>query len=224
MPTLPASPARAETGGPETRPPGAPQAVVFDLGGVLIDWDPRHLYRKLLPDDPARMEWFLSTICTDAWNEEQDAGRPFADAVALLCRRHPEHADLIRAYDERWPEMLNGAHAETVAILEALRRRGRPPLYALTNWSAEKFPVALERFAFLRWFDGIVVSGELGLRKPDPRLFRHLLERFGLQPETTFFVDDSRRNVEAARALGLDAVLFTTAQALRSELARRGLL
>ncbi len=207
-----------------TRANGATDAVVFDLGGVLIDWDPRYLYRKLIPDDPARIEWFLATVCTGEWNEEQDAGRPFAEGVALLCRRHPEHEALIRAYDERWPEMLNGAFPQTVAILEGLHRRGRRPLYALTNWSAEKFPVARERFAFLDWFDGIVVSGELGLRKPDPRIFRHLLERFALRPAATVFIDDSARNVEAARALGLDAILFTTAAALRAALAERGLL
>jgi 2-haloacid dehalogenase len=206
-----------------TRASDGTQAVVFDLGGVLIDWDPRHLYRKLLPEDAERMEWFLANVCSSAWNEEQDAGRPFADAVALACASHPEHAALIRAYDERWPEMLNGPLPESVAILEALKQRGQP-LYALTNWSAEKFPVALEKFDFLSWFDGIVVSGEIGMRKPDHRIFAHMVERFGLQAPRTFYVDDSARNVEAARAFGLDTVLFTTPQALRADLTARGLL
>jgi 2-haloacid dehalogenase len=197
-------------------------AIVFDLGGVLIDWDPRHLYRKLLPDDPARMEWFLETVCTGAWNEEQDGGRPFADAVAMLCARHRDEADLIRAYDERWPEMLNGPIADTVAILRELRRAGRR-LYALTNWSAEKFPVAQRQFDFLGWFDGTVVSGAIAMRKPDPAIFRHLLERFALDPARTFFVDDSQRNVDGARAAGLDAVLFTTPAARRADLVARGL-
>jgi len=198
-------------------------AVVFDLGGVLIDWNPRYLYRKLLPDDPERIEWFLDNVCNDAWNLEQDAGRPFADAVALLCGSHPEHEALIRAYDARWEEMLKGPIPESVAILDELRR-ARRRLYALTNWSAEKFPVARQRFDFLGWFDDIVVSGEIGLRKPHPEIFHHLLERIALPASRTFFVDDSRHNIEAARALGLDAVLFTTPAALRADLQARGLL
>jgi 2-haloacid dehalogenase len=198
-------------------------AVVFDLGGVLIDWDPRHLFRKILPDDPAKMEWFLANVCNDEWNLEQDAGRPFAEAVALACAAHPEHTDLIHAYHRRWPEMLNGALADSVAILAELKRQGRP-LYALTNWSAETFPVALERFDFLHWFDGIVVSGEIRLRKPDHRIFAHLVERYGLAAPSTFYVDDSARNVAAARAFGLDAVQFTSPEGLRADLAVRGLL
>jgi 2-haloacid dehalogenase len=206
-----------------TGPNGSIDAVVFDLGGVLIDWNPRYLYRKLLPDDPERIEWFLANVCSDAWNEEQDSGRPFADAVALLCGSHPDHEPLIRAYDARWTEMLKGDIPETVAILDELRQAGRR-LYALTNWSAEKFPVALQRFEFLSWFDHIVVSGELGMRKPDARIFRHLLERCGLQAERTFFVDDSARNIQGARAIGLDAVLFTTPAALQADHTARSLL
>lgn len=199
------------------------QAVVFDLGGVLIDWDPRHLFRKILPDDPAKMEWFLANVCNNEWNEEQDAGRSFAEAVQIACASHPDHADLVHAYHRRWPEMLNGTLDDSVAILETLKQRGRR-LYALTNWSAETFPVALERFDFLSWFEGIVVSGEIGLRKPDHRIFAHLVERFGLTAPGTFYVDDSARNVAAARAFGLDAVLFTSPEALRADLASRGLL
>jgi 2-haloacid dehalogenase len=202
---------------------GSIDAVVFDLGGVLIDWNPRYLYRKLLPDDPERIEWFLANVCNDAWNEEQDSGRPFADAVNLLCGSHPDHEPLIRAYHARWPEMLKGDIPETVAILDELRQ-ARRRLYALTNWSAETFPVALQRFEFLSWFDHIVVSGELGVRKPHAEIFHHLLEHIGLPAPRTFFVDDSRRNVEAARTLGLDAVLFTTPAALRADLTARGLL
>lgn len=198
------------------------RAVVFDLGGVLIDWNPRHLYRKLFRD-AAAMERFLAEICTQAWNEEQDSGRPFAEAVALLVERHPEQADLIRAYDARWPEMLAGPIAESVAILAALKADGLP-LYALTNWSAEKFPVALARFPFLGWFEAITVSGQIGMRKPDPRIFRHLLDRHGLNAPETLFIDDSPANVAAAAALGLQAIRFTGPAALRRSLAARGLL
>jgi 2-haloacid dehalogenase len=198
------------------------KTVVFDLGGVLIDWDPRYLYRKLLADEAA-VEEFLATVCTPAWNAEQDRGRPWAEAVAELVERHPVHAAAITAYHERWPEMLGGDIAGTVALLEELRAAG-VPRYALTNWSTETFGFARERFAFLDWFDGVVVSGQERVAKPDPRLFRVLLDRFGLAPEATFFVDDSPANVEAARRLGLDAVRFHDAERLRGELVERGLL
>ena len=195
------------------------KAVVFDLGGVLIDWDPRYLYRKLLADEAA-VEEFLATVCTPEWNAEQDRGRPFAEGVAELVERHPAHAAAIAAYAERWPEMLAGDIPGTVELLAELRAAGMP-LYALTNWSAETFVIARERFAFLSWFDGVLVSGEERKIKPDPAFFRLLQERFGLAPEATFYVDDAEANVAAARALGLDAVRFTGPEQLRRELAAR---
>ena len=195
------------------------KAVVFDLGGVLIDWDPRYLYRKLLADEAA-VEEFLATVCTPEWNAEQDRGRPFAEGVAELAERHPEHAVAIAAYHERWPEMLGGDIGGTVELLAELRAAGMP-LYALTNWSAETFVVARERFGLLDWFDGVLVSGEERMIKPDPRFFRLLVERFGLAPEATFYVDDSEANVEAARRLGFDAVRFTDPERLRRDLAAR---
>jgi 2-haloacid dehalogenase len=197
-------------------------AVVFDLGGVLIDWDPRRLYRKLLADEAA-VEEFLATVCTPEWNAEQDRGRPFAEGVAELVERHPAHAAAIAAYHERWTEMLGGEVPGTVAVLAELRA-ARVPLYALSNWSAETFRLTRGRFPFLEWFDGLVVSGEEKVAKPDRRIFELLLERFGLVPASTLFVDDSPANVAAARDLGLDAVLFRDADALRRELAARGLL
>ena len=199
----------------------ATKAVVFDLGGVLIDWDPRHLYRKLLADEAA-VEEFLATVCTPEWNEELDRGRPFAEAVAELAERHPTHADAIAAYHQRWPEMLGGDIPGGVEVLAELRAAG-VPLYALTNWSAETFGTARQRFEFLAWFDGVVVSGEERVTKPDPRIFEVLLDRFGLAPEATLFVDDSSDNVAAARRLGLDAVEFTGPEQLRRDLADRGL-
>jgi 2-haloacid dehalogenase len=196
-------------------------AVVFDLGGVLIDWDPRRLYRKLLADEAA-VEEFLATVCTPEWNTEQDRGRPFAQGVAELVERHPAHAAAITAYHERWTEMLGGEIPGTVAVLAELRA-ARVPLYALSNWSAETFRLTRERFPFLDWFDGLVVSGEEGVAKPDRRIFELLLERFGLVPAATLFVDDAAANVAAARAVGLDAVRFRDAGRLRRELAARGL-
>jgi 2-haloacid dehalogenase len=195
------------------------KAVVFDLGGVLIDWDPRYLYRKLLADEAA-VEEFLATVCTPEWNAEQDRGRPFAEGVAELVERHPAHAAAIAAYFDRWGEMLGGEIGGTVELLAELRAAGMP-LYALTNWSAETFVIARERFELLSWFDGVVVSGEERMIKPDPAFFRLLLDRFGLAPEATFYVDDSEPNVAAASALGLDAVRFTGPEQLRRELAAR---
>ncbi|HEX5325465.1 MAG TPA: HAD family hydrolase, partial [Acetobacteraceae bacterium] len=153
--------------------------AVFDLGGVLIDWNPRHLYRSLFPGDVAGMERFLAEICSPAWNLEQDRGRSWADATALLTAQHPEQAELIAAYRQRWHEMLRGPIEGSVAILAELKRAG-VPLYALTNWSQETFPHALEQYDFLGWFEVIIVSGQERLVKPDPRIFRLLADRHGL--------------------------------------------
>ena len=200
----------------------ATKAVVFDLGGVLIDWDPRHLYRKLLADEAA-VEEFLATVCTPEWNAELDRGRPFAEGVAELVERYPEHAAAIAAYHERWPEMVAGDIPGTVEVLAELRAAG-VPLYALTNWSAETFAITRGRFEFLEWFDGLLVSGEERVTKPDPAIFQLLLDRFGLDPTATVFVDDSEANVAAARRLGFDAIRFTGHEELRRELVARRLL
>jgi 2-haloacid dehalogenase len=196
--------------------------VVFDLGGVLIDWDPRRLYRKLLPDE-ATVEAFLAEVCTAEWNHQQDAGRTCAEAVAELSGRHPERADLITAYYQRWEEMLGGEIADSVELLGELEAAG-VPLYALTNWSRETFPIARRRFEFLGRFRGIVVSGEERAAKPDPRIYRTLLERYRLDAGACLFVDDVARNVESARAAGMDGILFTSAAALRRELTARSIL
>jgi 2-haloacid dehalogenase len=198
------------------------RVVVFDLGGVLLDWNPRYLYRKLLPDEAA-LEEFLGRVCTQAWNEQQDAGRPLAEATAALCAEHPDRAELIRCYYERWDEMMAGALDDSVAVLDDLDRRG-VPLYALTNFSAETFRIARRRFPFLGRFRAIVVSGEERLLKPDPRLYRVLLDRHAIEPSEAVFVDDSRPNVLAARALGMIAVHFRGADPLRRELTALGLL
>ncbi|HEX3761195.1 MAG TPA: HAD family phosphatase [Kofleriaceae bacterium] len=201
----------------------AERVVIFDFGGVLVDWNPRHLYRRLFPGDPERMERFLAEVCTTAWNEQQDAGRPWADAVAELVARHPAQADLIRAYRERWEETLAGPIDDSVAILGELRDAGHR-LLGLTNWSHETFPLARARYRFFDWFHGIVVSGEERLIKPDPRLFVCLIERYRVDPARAVFIDDSPRNVAAAAALGLHAIHFRSPAALRAELTALELL
>ena len=198
------------------------RVVVFDLGGVLIDWDPRYLYRKLLPGE-AEVSAFLETICTSDWNKRQDRGRPVAEATEQLVRAHPEHADLIRAYYSRWEEMIGGAIAGTVALLERLDQRG-VPLYALSNWSAETFPLAQGRFDFLERFRSIILSGHEKLTKPDPALYRVLLDRHRLTPGATVFIDDVPANVVAARALGMVGIDFHSPAQLERELGRLGLL
>jgi len=200
----------------------AVKAVVFDLGKVLVDWDPRHLYRKLF-DDEAAMEEFLATVCTLEWNDRLDRGMPFAEGVAQLTAAFPEHRDLIDAYHSRWIEMVPGAVEETVVVLAELHGRG-VPLYALSNWSAETFLLVRDRFPFMEWFDGIVLSGEVGVTKPDARIFDELRTRYGLEPATTLFIDDIEANVDGARAAGLQAVRFDSAATLRGDLTRLGVL
>ncbi len=204
--------------------PGAARitTVTFDLGGVLIDWDPRYLYRTLF-DDETEMEAFLAEVTTPAWNAEQDAGRPWVDAVDALAAEYPEHRPLIEAYHQRWPETLGDAIQGTVDILAELRDAGIR-LLALSNWSAETFPVALERYPFLGWFEGIVVSGEVGAAKPDERIFRVLIERHGIDPAATVFVDDTLANVEAAEELGFIGLRFHDFLRLRTDLVRLGVL
>jgi 2-haloacid dehalogenase len=197
-------------------------AVVFDLGGVLIDWNPRYLYRTLFADD-ASMEEFLATVTTPEWNRAQDAGRPWAEAVEELVARHPERRELIEAYWRRWPETLGDAIAPAVAVLDELRPTG-VRLFALSNWSGETFPVARPRYPFLEWFEGIVISGDEGLIKPDPRIFDVLSERYGLVPAETVFIDDQVDNVEAAGRLGFRAIRFVDADALRADLRGFGVL
>jgi 2-haloacid dehalogenase len=197
--------------------------VVFDFGGVLIDWNPRHLYRKLFAGDEVAMEHFLATVCTHEWNRGQDAGRTFADGARLLKAQHPDNAELIDAYCARFDEMTPGAIAGSVEILAELKVLGKP-LYGLTNFSAETYPPTFGRFEFLRWFHGVLVSGEVGVIKPDPRIFELLLERFSIDPKCAVFIDDVAANVDAARPFGIHAIHFTTPAALRAELAELGLV
>jgi len=197
--------------------------VVFDIGGVLIDWDPRHLYRKLFPADEPAMEHFLANVPTHEWNRGQDAGRSFADGARLLKLQHPDKTELIDAYGARFDEMMPGPIAGTVEIVAELHQRDTP-LYVLSNFSAETFPAALERFDFLRWFRGLVISGEVGVIKPDPRIYKIMLARFAIDPHRTVYIDDVAANAEAARPFGIHGIHFTTPGALREELVRLALL
>ncbi|HKF23826.1 MAG TPA: HAD family phosphatase [Candidatus Angelobacter sp.] len=200
-----------------------PSSAVFDLGGVLIDWNPRYLYRRLLRGDEAAVEHFLSTVCTQSWNEQQDAGRTFAEGSAVLKAAHPHHAELIDAWISGYEEMLGGEVEGSVEILSELRAN-QTRLYALSNWSAETFPFAERRFEFLRWFQGILLSGEAKLLKPDPRLFQILFEKFAVDPADAVYVDDQMRNVDAARRLGMYGIHFTDAGSLRRRFGALGLL
>lgn len=196
--------------------------IIFDLGGVLIDWNPRYLYRKLFKSE-AEIDNFLATICTSDWNEEQDGGRLVRDATDLLIRRFPDHAEYITAYYGRWEEMLGGATDGTVDILRKLKD-GQYQLYALTNWSAETFPIALERFGFLQWFDGIVVSGTEKDRKPFPSFYRLLLDRYKVKAEEALFIDDNLRNVKAAETVGIKPIRFVSPEQLSDDLRKLDIL
>jgi 2-haloacid dehalogenase len=202
--------------------PGSIDAVVFDIGGVLLDWDPRYLYRKLFVDD-GEMERFLDEICTLEWHSAHDLGVPASRSTAELAIAHPEHAELISAWATRSEEMISGEISEAVEMLAALKRTGMP-CYALTNMEAETYPLRRDRYEFMGWFDGTVVSAHEGIAKPDPEIFRRLLARFDLRAERTVMIDDSAANLEAARSLGMQTVHFRSAAELRRWLVAAGLL
>ena len=201
--------------------PKKPNAVVFDLGGVLIDWNPRYLYRQMFDGDETAMERFLAEVCTQDWNARMDAGRPFDEATEELVREFPEQAELIRAFRGRWEEMLGGVFDETLGIVEELKASGTR-VYALSNWSAETFTYTRGRFPFLDEMDGVLISGEIKAIKPDPWVFREFLRRFGLAPGEVVFVDDSPANVGAARELGITSIQFEEAAQARRELKQLG--
>lgn len=194
------------------------KTIVFDLGGVLIDWNPRYLYKKMFASAD-EMEYFLATVCPPQWNVLLDAGRPFAEALAEAKAKFPAYAAQIDAYGERWSEMLGGAVEGSVAVLREVKAKGYP-LYALTNWSAETFPIAQEKYAFLKWFDGVLVSGAEKLAKPDPAIYKRLLDKFNLRADGCIFIDDNAANVSAAEKLGFQTVHFQTPDLLRAELSR----
>jgi 2-haloacid dehalogenase len=197
-------------------------AVVFDIGGVLLDWNPRHLYRKLFADE-SEMEMFLTEICSPAWHAPHDRGVSTAASCAGLASRYPQFSELIWAWSTRSEEMIGGVDAGSVEILRALKGNG-VPCYALTNMEAETYPLRLERFPFLGWFDGTVVSGREGVAKPEPAIFTRLLERFGLPSRTTLMIDDTEENLDAASELGMQTLLFRSSGQLRMQLEAAGTL
>lgn len=199
------------------------KAIIFDLGGVLIDWNPDYVFDKLF-EDKEKKRFFFENICTPDWNEEQDAGRPIKEATENLVAQHPEWKEHIEAFYGQWTDMLGGPIDGTVEIFRQLKEKNEVKFYALTNWSAELFPIALERYEFLHWFDGRVVSGEEKMRKPFPPFYQVLLDRYNLQAHETLFIDDNERNIKAAEALGINCIHFQSPQQLKSELEQMALL
>ncbi|MBW2703383.1 MAG: HAD family phosphatase [Deltaproteobacteria bacterium] len=197
--------------------------IVFDLGGVLIDWNPEYLYRQIFADR-SEMRMFLNEICTQEWNEEQDAGRSAMEATEELVACHPHYEDAIRAYYGRFGEMIAGAMDDSVVLLERLHVQGRHRLLALTNWPAETFPLAEARFDFLKRFEGVFVSGREGVKKPDREIFTRFMERYQVAPARCLFIDDNSDNVEAAKAVGMQALQFVDSLDLEKNLFKMSLL
>lgn len=196
--------------------------IIFDLGGVLIDWNPRYLYRKLFKTEE-EVNWFLENICTSDWNDQQDAGRSFEEATKELIKQYPEFEAPISAWYGRWQETISGSISGTVDILTEIKESKKYRLYALTNWSAETFPWALENFPFLHWFEGIVVSGVEKSRKPLPDFFQILFDRYNVKPSESLFIDDNIHNINGAQALGMHTITFANPGQLRKELMERKL-
>ena len=195
--------------------------IVFDIGKVLIHYDPALPYRRLIPDE-AQRQWFLDTVCTHDWNIEQDRGRAWADAEAVLIADFPEHEENIRGFRRNWHEMVPHAYDDSVAVMLGLIDRGHD-VTMLTNFAADTFAEARGRFDFLNRPRGVTVSGEVGLIKPDAAIYDRHARDFGLEPAATIFIDDSPANVEGAKAAGWDAVLFTGADKLRADMRALGL-
>lgn len=188
--------------------------IIFDLGGVLIDWKPEYVYLDEFDGDREKMQWFFDHVCTSDWNENQDAGYPLAQATEDLVKQFPEYEKLIRMFYDRWEEMLGGAIEGTVNILDKFVKSKDYKVVALTNWSAETFPVALEKFEFLQWFEDILVSGEEKTRKPFKEIYDLTLNRFNIKAENAIFIDDNIKNVEAANNLGINAIQFKSPELL----------
>ena len=196
--------------------------IIFDLGGVLIDWNPKYVYREVFNGDEEKVDWFLNTICTSDWNVEHDAGRLLKDGTDLLVKQHPEYEDLIRMYYDRWSEMLGGPIQDSVLLLDKLKKSNNHRLYALTNWSAETFPVAIERYDFLQHFEGILVSGAEKMRKPFTEIYELIINRYKLNASRCVFIDDNLDNVLGAQRVGMKAIQYKNSQQLINELNHLG--
>ncbi|WP_445732837.1 HAD family hydrolase [Mariniflexile sp.] len=192
--------------------------IIFDLGGVLIDWNPEYVFLDAFNGDREKMKWFLENICTSDWNENHDAGYPIAQGTEDLIKKFPEHGHYIKMFYGHWENMLGGAIDGTVEILDKLIKSGTYKVVALTNWSNETFPIAQKRFGFLQWFEGIVVSGDEKTRKPFKDIYEICLNKFHIAPEKSLFIDDNLRNIEAANALGINGVHFENPEKLIQQL------
>ena len=198
-------------------------AIIFDLGGVLIDWNPRYLFGPMFNGDEAEVDYFLSVVCPLEWNEEQDAGRLLTAAMEERSQVFPDYAPYIQAYYTRWEEMIGGVFTGTVNILSAIRDNGYP-LYALSNWSSETFPLVQSRFEFLNWFDELIISGQVKVAKPDPAIYKLLLDRIHRPPDQCLFIDDSERNILVADRLGFQTIHFSSPDLLLADLMDRKLI
>lgn len=196
-------------------------SIVFDLGGVLIDWNPDYVFKTIFGDEE-KMRWFYANICTPDWNEQQDAGRSLKEATEELVTQFPEHEENIRAYYDRWEEMLGGPIHGTVEVLKRLKEKGNTKIFALTNWSHETFPIALQKYDFLHWFDGRIVSGEEKTRKPFPEIYQLLVNRFGIEPSSSVYIDDNARNLQPAEYIGFNTIHFKSPEQLQDELRSLG--
>lgn len=192
--------------------------IIFDLGGVLIDWNPEYVFLEAFSGDREKMQWFFDNICTMQWNENQDAGYPLKQATEDLVKQFPEYKDYIEMYYGKWENMLGGEITGTVEILNTLIKSKNHKVVALTNWSNETFPIAQKRFEFLQWFESIVVSGDEKTRKPYKEIFDITLDRFNIKAENSIFIDDNERNIEASNDLGFNGIHFKSPEKLIQQL------
>ena len=199
------------------------KAIIFDYGNVLLEWNPRYVYQRYFPNDPEGMEDFLKEIDFMEWNAQQDKGRTFAEGVAALSKEFPHHAHLIQAYHDHWIDSVGEAYWETVDLIHQLKEKGFP-IYGLSNWSAETFPYAREKFNFFELFDDMVISGAVGFVKPEPEIFHILLAKVGRPAEECLFIDDSLPNIQQANTMGFETIHFVSPSQLRGTLVQLGLL
>jgi len=199
------------------------KAIIFDYGNVLLEWNPRYVYQRYFPNDPEGMEDFLKEIDFMEWNARRDRGRTFAEGVAALSKQFPHHAHLIQAYHDHWVDSIGEAYWETVDIMHQLKERGFP-IYGLSNWSAETFPYAREKYNFFELFDDMVISGAVGFAKPEPEIFQILLDKIGRPAEECLFIDDSLRNIQQANTMGFQTIHFVSPSQLKDVLVQKGLL
>lgn len=197
--------------------------IIFDLGGVLIDWNPEYVFLKEFRGNREKMDWFLNEVCAWEWNMNQDAGYPLAKATEERIALFPEYENLIRMYYGRWEEMLGHAHEDTLKVLKSIVQHPDYRVYALTNWSGETFPIARQKFPWLQWFEGILVSGDEGMRKPHSEIYELILSRFNINPEEAIFIDDSLKNIEGSEQSGIKGIHFIHADQLRNDLVALGL-